>query len=208
MNFFEKVRNFVNIYKVNLIIGGILLFLIIFGNIFIYYLLKVDEKTDNNAFITEVDLKEEIQVPEVQEEVEIFYKVDIKGAVKKTGVYTLKKSARVIDVINMAGGLLNNADTTVTNLSKYISDEMVIVIYTKDQVDNFKQVIEEEKESEKQCIIYNEIIQNDSCKSNEEQIESIPLYLKAKIDENTFMDCLSQVLNSFIGKVINIRLFY
>lgn len=169
MDFFEKIKNFVNIYKVNLILGGFLLFLIILGNWFIYHLLKADKNVDSNSLIKEIDIMEEIQVPEVQEEMEIFYKVDIKGAVKKTGVYALKKGSRIIDVINIAGGLLNNADTTVINLSKYITDEMVIVIYTKEQVENFKKVIEEEKQSDKQCVIYNEIIQNDGCKNSEEE---------------------------------------
>ena len=44
--------------------------------------------------------------------------VDVKGYVKKTGVYKLEKGSRCIDAINMAGGLIKNANTRFINLSK------------------------------------------------------------------------------------------
>ena len=46
------------------------------------------------------------------------YMVDIKGEVNNPGIYQLQSDARVIDVINEAGGLTEQADTTVINLSK------------------------------------------------------------------------------------------
>ena len=48
------------------------------------------------------------------------YKVDIKGAVNNPGIYSFNNQERIIDVINQAGGLTNDADTTVINLSKKI----------------------------------------------------------------------------------------
>ena len=169
MIFFEKLREVVYTYKVNLIITGGLLFLILVGNISIYYILTNKINVKENVSINELvyleskeDNQEEIEVKEV-----MFYKVDIKGAVKKEGVYELKEKSRVIDVINLAGGFKENADTSVTNLSKYIKDEMVIVIYTKDEVSKFKEVKQEEIKEEEQCINYNEVIINDSCKDNE-----------------------------------------
>ena len=38
----------------------------------------------------------------------------------------------------MAGGLLENANTDVVNLSKRVFDEMVIIIYTNEEIDNYK----------------------------------------------------------------------
>ena len=67
------------------------------------------------------------------------YVVDIKGAVNSPGVYSLDENSRVIDVINMAGGLVENADTSIVNLSKKITDEMFIIIYTKDEINKYKQ---------------------------------------------------------------------
>lgn len=58
-------------------------------------------------------------------------KVDIKGEVKKPGVYEMDDSSIVNDVIKKAGGTKKNASTNNINLSKKVYDEMVIVISTK-----------------------------------------------------------------------------
>lgn len=65
--------------------------------------------------------------------------VDIKGAVKKPGVYEVKEGSRVIDVIKKAGDLKKDADTSIINLSKRVKDEMFIIIYTKDQISEYKE---------------------------------------------------------------------
>ena len=57
-----------------------------------------------------------------------YYYVDIKGEVKDPGVYKLKEGSRVIDAINASGGLKENANTYSVNLSKKITDEMVIIV--------------------------------------------------------------------------------
>ncbi len=88
-------------------------------------------------------------------------RVDIKGAIKNPGVYEIDKDSRVIDLINIAGGLLNNADTSLINLSKVLSDEMVIYIYTKEEVKNSNIVNTVIKVIEKECVCPN--IQNDGC---------------------------------------------
>lgn len=76
----------------------------------------------------------------------------------------MKSSARVIDVINEAGGLTENADTSVINLSKKIIDEMVIIIYTKEQVINFTKVKETEKIIQDKCNQVDEnSLKNDAC---------------------------------------------
>ncbi len=75
------------------------------------------------------------EVTKVEEEI-VKVKVDIKGAVKKPGVYELDQNARVSDAIKMAGGLKSNASTKYLNLSKKITDEMVIKVYTENQIKN------------------------------------------------------------------------
>jgi len=52
---------------------------------------------------------------------------DIKGEVENPGVYSFN-SANIQDIINFAGGLTKNADTSNINLSKSVNDEMVIYI--------------------------------------------------------------------------------
>lgn len=63
--------------------------------------------------------------------------VDVKGAVKNPGVYELSNTSRVIDAINLAGGLSDLADTINLNLSKKLSDEMIIIVYTKTELSTY-----------------------------------------------------------------------
>ncbi|MCM3705229.1 MULTISPECIES: helix-hairpin-helix domain-containing protein [Cytobacillus] len=55
-------------------------------------------------------------------------KADIKGAVKKPGVYEAKEGERVIDLLEKAGGLTEEADSTKINFALKITDEMVIYV--------------------------------------------------------------------------------
>ena len=54
--------------------------------------------------------------------------VDIKGAVKKPGVYQMKAGDRVKDAIDAAGGLTAEADSQKVNLAQRVEDQMVIVV--------------------------------------------------------------------------------
>ena len=65
-------------------------------------------------------------------------KVDIKGAIRNPGVYEVNSSKRVVDVIQLAGGLNKNANTNYINLSSKVKDEMVIWIYTVSEIEEFK----------------------------------------------------------------------
>lgn len=101
------------------------------------------------------------------------YMVDIKGEVISPGIYELENNSRVIDVIKLAGGLTENADTTVINLSKKIEDEMVIIIYSKWQVENWKETKEQEKYLQEQCISPKEgQTKNDACIDNTEEFST------------------------------------
>ena len=98
--------------------------------------------------------------------------VDIKGEVKNPGVYEIDSDKRVIDVVNLAGGFTKDADTTILNLSMKLTDEMSIKIYSKKEIEDAKNNINEEPtivevikevekivEVEKECLCDN----NDIC---------------------------------------------
>jgi competence protein ComEA len=57
--------------------------------------------------------------------------VDVKGQVKKPGVYSSSQGERVIDVINRAGGITENADESQVNFAEHVQDAMVIYIPAK-----------------------------------------------------------------------------
>lgn len=96
--------------------------------------------------ITDVETTDNI---DIEEESRCSVSVDIKGYINKPGVYNVDCGFRIQDIVNMAGGLRWNADTSVINLSKKVFDEMVIIIYSKDEVSRFVEVkkVEEVKNS-------------------------------------------------------------
>ncbi len=57
--------------------------------------------------------------------------VEIKGQVLKPGVYLLKKEATINDVIEEAGGLLEEAYSDNINLSQKIMAQMVIKVFSQ-----------------------------------------------------------------------------
>ena len=62
-----------------------------------------------------------------------FY-VDLKGAVKKPGVYKVKEGTIVNELIKLAGGLKKNAYTDNINLAKAVSSQEVIYINTVNEI--------------------------------------------------------------------------
>ena len=122
------------------------------------YKYKSLELVSNNDLI-----KEETSTNETVEATK--YSIDIKGAINNPGVYHVDSNLTVNDVINIAGGLTKEADTSVINLAKKITDEMVIIIYTKEEVKKSNIVDTVIKVVEKECVCPN--IQNDGCLNTE-----------------------------------------
>ena len=116
-----------------------LIFLILF-----YFVFNI-----NNLFITE-----EISTLD-------YIVVEVKGSVKVPGVYEVKKGSRVSDLIHEAGGLLDNADTSIINLSKELEDEMVVVIYNDEEINEMRKGSTSVKYIERQCVC--PILENDAC---------------------------------------------
>lgn len=60
--------------------------------------------------------------------------VDLKGAVRYPNVYSLPMGSRLFDVIELAGGLLPNAATQQLNQSLLLSDQLLIYIYSLEEM--------------------------------------------------------------------------
>ena len=103
------------------VIGGILLILVGVGGLFS----KKEESVEETTVVEMTVLAEKTEVSTTQETV-IF--VDIKGEVKKPGVYQMKVGDRVKDAIDAAGGLTAEADSQKVNLAQKVEDQMVIVV--------------------------------------------------------------------------------
>lgn len=132
----------------------------------IYLQKKLNTQQYQNIILkNEESLKLKNEKTEETKKYENLCTIDIKGAIQNPGVYLTGCDSNVNDVINLAGGLLDSSDTSVINLAKKITDEMVIIIYTKEEVKNSNIVDTVVKTIEKECICPN--IQNDGCINNE-----------------------------------------
>ena len=160
----EKIKE-----NLKYIIPGVIL-VVLSIVIVIFYYPKEEEK---EVKITQKEL------PKKEEKEDKYLFVDIKGAVNNPGVYKLKEDSRVIDVINESGGLKENADTSIINLSKKIIDEMVIIIYTKEDIQKYKENISTKKIEEE---IKKEIVSID--KNNKAEI-STNKEISSKVNINT-----------------------
>lgn len=120
--------------------------------------------------------------------------VDIKGAVRNPGVYEIGEDKKVIDVLELAGGLTENANTSMINLAKKVFNEMVVIIYTNEEVKNANQPDTVIKVVEKECVCPE--IKNDAClsssdtKKNDDQ-ENTETNRKVNINKATLEELLT-----------------
>ncbi|MGY4690376.1 helix-hairpin-helix domain-containing protein [Salibacterium sp. K-3] len=54
--------------------------------------------------------------------------IDVKGAVVEPGVYELREGSRVIDAIDTAGGMTEEAAPAAVNFAEKLYDEMVVLV--------------------------------------------------------------------------------
>lgn len=91
----------------------------------------------------------------------------------------------MIDVIRLAGDLTEVADTSVLNLSKKVKDEMVIIVYSYDEVASFKETLEKEEIEQNSCLNQNGI-ENDACiKDSKDSAISSSVFIGDKVSLNT-----------------------
>ena len=103
------------------VVGGAILLLVGVGGL----LPKKEEAVEESEAVVTTVLAEKTEESMTLDAV-IF--VDIKGEVKKPGVYQMKAGDRVKDAIDAAGGLTAEADSQKVNLAQRVEDQMVIVV--------------------------------------------------------------------------------
>ena len=75
-----------------------------------------DEKSNKSNEISQADTEDQLVT------------VDVKGAVKKPGVYQLQSNSRVHDALEKAGGMTEEADLKSINQAQKLSDEAVVYV--------------------------------------------------------------------------------
>ena len=94
--------------------------LVLSGVIFVLYRNNKESNEEViDIFKEEKGEEKDLELIKKEEKVEVStVTVDIKGMVNSPGVYEVENGKRVNDVINMAGGLTIDADTSNINLAK------------------------------------------------------------------------------------------
>lgn len=134
------IKKYLNTFLISFVI---LLITIQYG-LFAYFYYVKGFKSDNINQTQEVVETFEEETNE-KEKLSEFY-VEIKGAVNSPGVFMVTSDNIINDVINMAGGLKNNAYTKNINLSKTVSKEMVVYVFT-----NYEYSLLNTKEETTEC---------------------------------------------------------
>ena len=115
-------------YLNTFLISFVILLIIIQYGLFVYFYYVKSFKSENVSQVQE-SVETFDEEPNDNDKLSEFY-VEIKGAVNSPGVFKVTSDNIINDVINRAGGLKNNAYTKNINLSKNVSKEMVIYVYT------------------------------------------------------------------------------
>ena len=150
--------------------------------------LEVDELViDNNESLSD----SESTINEVLE----YIFVDVKGYVNKPGVYKFLKNddKRVYDLIDLAGGLKKDADTSIINMSLKLYDEMVVIVYSKKEINDF--LATKKKLEEKIEICQKDEVINNGCINNGD----------INVDKNNNVNSENDSMSSNSVKKININ---
>lgn len=124
----ENILFFLRKYCKDIILFGLIVLCLGFSLYALFYEEAAEEVVTNIVAITD-----EKEVEDDEEETQLLY-VDIKGAVNNPGVYEVFAGMIVSDVVELAGGFLDTAYQNGINLSKKVSDEMVIYVYTQKEI--------------------------------------------------------------------------
>ena len=92
--------------------------------------LRIHDSSKADITIESAETTEEVGIEEVYDDSQKMY-VDIGGAVVNPGVYQVEKDTRLYEVIEMAGGLVEDADADSVNRASYVEDGQKIIIPVK-----------------------------------------------------------------------------
>ena len=110
----------------SIILAFVCSLIVIIGGLFYFNQSKTEDYSGVSFSNTSNETNNKDEKAEDRHDEKIF--VDVKGEVKNPGVFETTKDKRVKDLIEEAGGLLDDADTSTLNLSQKVKDQMVIYI--------------------------------------------------------------------------------
>ena len=114
-----------NKFKSAIAFGGFIIFVIVMG---------IFSSDEDEMILQETEIETNSSTSEIiesGEEEKIF--VYVIGAVNKPGVIEVSVDSRLYEIIELAGGLAENADQTAINLAQTVVDEEKIIIPYKEE---------------------------------------------------------------------------
>ncbi len=101
-------------------------FLLILGIILVSAFVGIQQNASNEIDLSESSTSNTNE--ELEQSTAKSYYVDISGAVNNPGVYKVNKDTRLVNLIDKAGGLKENADIDAINQAAYVEDGSKIII--------------------------------------------------------------------------------
>lgn len=125
---------------------------IIIGSVITLLLFGIIAYTSiSNSFHNEENFEEKLLATTSSNEEKIIdtkIRVEVKGEVVSPGVYELDRTSRLQDLVTMAGGFNKNAYYDNINLSRKLKDEMVLVVYNKNNIKKINKNVGVSKKNE------------------------------------------------------------
>jgi competence protein ComEA len=115
-----------------------------------------EELTVANETVLAMDEQTEEEKTETPADEPLVLMADIKGAVNQPGVYEIQEGNRVVDLVELAGGLAAEADVSTINFAMRVTDEMTIYIPKKgESVESVNQIEGGEQSTKKTTVNLN-----------------------------------------------------
>ncbi|PRS15900.1 helix-hairpin-helix domain-containing protein [Bacillus sp. FSL K6-4563] len=133
------MKRLIPLKKYSLYIGAGLM-----GTIIItFFLLAGNKESTREPSVLKGDQDKQVTLEDKEEKTDnesssIF--VEVKGAVKKPGVYTFQSDARVEEAIRRAGGFTSKADTIEINQAAKLEDSMMIYVRKQGEAEREAQI--------------------------------------------------------------------
>jgi competence protein ComEA len=114
------------------IIGSIVMIMVVISFLLVGYIKNGSNSYNENDIFVD---NQSAEKGENNPSPDLSIKVEIKGEVKRPGVYNLQSGSRVEDLISKAGGYTDNAERdNMVSMAKKLRDEECIVIRSKHEV--------------------------------------------------------------------------
>ena len=132
-NFYEENAKTVRMAALIIVVGLSILFFWIHGDQGTRVISEAEAGTEETAESYEdAQYDEQSAVQEAPAASSVAY-VDISGEVNKPGVYKVTTETRLFEVIDMAGGLTENADPDSLNRAEKVTDGQKIIVLSYDE---------------------------------------------------------------------------